>query len=119
VLAILMVVLNAMSNTAGNAPVLYAALAFLALLQVTVLMFNLLPCPGLDGWGIVEPFLPAQVRELGRRMAPIGPLVLVVALFFVPGLNRWFWQSVLAACALVGLDAAAAFRGFRMFQFWL
>ena len=34
------------------------------------------------------------VRELGRRSAPIAPLVLVVALFFVPGLNRWFWQTV-------------------------
>ena len=31
--------------------------------QVTALLFNLLPCPGLDGWGIIEPFLPPTVRE--------------------------------------------------------
>ena len=97
---------------------LYAALAFLALLQVTALIFNLIPCPGLDGWGIIEPFLPAPLRALGRRVAPIAILVLVAALFFVPGLSRWLWQTVFAACALIGLDARAAFAGLRLFQFW-
>jgi Zn-dependent protease len=118
VLAVLMVVLNSTPDLAGQAPVLYVALAFLALLEVTALLFNLLPCPGLDGWGIVEPFLPAKVRETGRRMASIGPLILVVALFLVPGLNRSFWQLVFTACAWVGLDPQVAWQGFRMFQFW-
>jgi Zn-dependent protease len=118
VLAVLMLLFSAVPQLAGTAPVLYAALAFLALLQVTALLFNLLPCPGLDGWGIVEPFLPASVRALGRRFAPIAILILVAALFFVPGLSRWFWQTVFAACAWIGLDARAAFLGLRMFQFW-
>ncbi|MGH6769243.1 MAG: site-2 protease family protein [Xanthobacteraceae bacterium] len=116
VLAVLMALLNAATPVAGG--ILYAALAFLALLQVTVLVFNLVPCPGLDGWGIVEPFLPAGVRRLGRRMAPLGPLVLVAVLFFVPGVSRWFWTSVFAACGLIGLDAKAALAGLRLFQFW-
>lgn len=117
VLAVLMVSLNA-PQFAEKAPVLYAALAFLALLQVTALMFNLIPCPGLDGWGILEPFLPASLRRLGRRIAPFAIIILVAALFLVPGLNRWFWQSILEACALIGLDARAAFLGFKLFQFW-
>lgn len=118
VLAVLMSVLNAAPQLAVAASVLYAALAFLALLQVTALLFNLLPCPGLDGWGIIEPFLPAVGRDLGRRLAPIGPLVLVVVLFFVPGASRWFWQSIFTICETIGLDAKAAFLGLRMFQFW-
>jgi hypothetical protein len=51
-------------------------------------------------------------------VAPIAILVLVAALFFVPGLSRWLWQTVFAACALIGLDARAAFTGLRLFQFW-
>jgi Zn-dependent protease len=101
-----------------TAPVLYQALAFLALLQVTALIFNLIPCPGLDGWGIIEPFLPAPLRALGRSVATIAILVLVAALFFVPGLSRWLWQTVFAACTLIGLDPRAAFTGLRLFQFW-
>jgi len=118
VLAALMLLLAAVPQMSTTAPVLYAALAFLALLQVTALLFNLIPCPGLDGWGIVEPFLPAPLRQLGRRMAPFAILVLVGALFFVPGLSAGFWQFVFALCDHIGLDASAAFVGLRMFQFW-
>lgn len=118
VLAALMAVLGAVPQFATAAPVLYVALAFLALLQVTALLFNLIPCPGLDGWGIIEPFLPEPLRQLGRRVAPVAILVLVAALFFVPGLSGWFWQMIFAACAWVGLDARAAFAGLRLFQFW-
>jgi Zn-dependent protease len=118
VLAILMIVINTVFQPVTTAPVLYAALAFLALLQVTALVLNLLPCPGLDGWGIIEPFLPAQVRRWGRRAAPIGPVILIAALFLVPGLSGRFWNAVFAACALIGLDARVAWSGLRMFSFW-
>ncbi len=118
VLAVLMAVFAAVPQLASTAPVLDVALAFLALLQVTALIFNLIPCPGLDGWGIIEPFLPVPLRALGRRVAPFAILALVAALLLVPGLSRWLWQTVFAACALIGLDARAAFAGLRLFQFW-
>jgi len=118
VLAALMVVLDAASEQLAGAPVLHAALAFLALLELTALLFNLIPVPGLDGWGILEPFLPWHVRDWGRRAAPIGPVLLVVALFVVPGLNRWFWNVIYAAGDLIGLDDRLASVGFLLFQFW-
>jgi Zn-dependent protease len=118
VLAVLMVVLNVASEPLAKVPVLQAALAFLALLELTMLLFNLLPCPGLDGWGIVEPFLPGTVRRWGRRFAPIAPLILLLALFFVPGLNNWFWSLVRSAGAVIGLDIRLAWIGFGLFQFW-
>jgi Zn-dependent protease len=109
---------SAVPQMSATAPVLYAALAFLALLQVTALIFNLIPCPGLDGWGIIEPFLPRPLRELGRGVAPIAILVLVAALLLVPGLSRWLWQIIFAVCTTIGLDARVAFAGLRLFQFW-
>ncbi len=118
VLVALMAVLEFLPQFGSVPQPLYAALAFLALLEVTALLFNLLPCPGLDGWGIIEPFLPSSLRELGRRMAPLGPLVLVMALFLVPGLNTWFWQFVYGFCAGIGLDPKLAWLGYGMFQFW-
>jgi Zn-dependent protease len=120
--ALVLVGLMALINTAFKPvapdPVLYAALAFMAMLELTALLFNLIPCPGLDGWGIIEPFMPSAVRDLGRRLAPIAPVILVLALFFVPGLNGWFWQIIYSACTQIGLDPRVAWFGFGLFQFW-
>ena len=117
VLAVLMIVLNFMTPT-GPYRILYASLAFLALLKVTALVFNLIPCPGLDGWGIIEPFLPAQIRQAGRRFGALGPVILMVALFFVPAVNNLFWDAVDAISTLVGLNTRLASIGFQLFQFW-
>jgi Zn-dependent protease len=116
VLALLMMVLKAPSI--ATAPNLYAALAMLAMLEITVLIFNLVPCPGLDGWGVIEPFTPAAVRELGRKLAPIAPVILLVALFLVPAVNNLFWTAVDTAQDWIGLDARAVRRGFALFRFW-
>lgn len=118
VLAGLMAVINIVFKPAPPDPVLYAALSFLAMLEVTALLFNLIPCPGLDGWGILEPFLPTAIREQGRRFAPLAPVILLLALFFVPGLNQWFWDTIYRACMLVGLEPRVAWFGYGLFQFW-
>jgi Zn-dependent protease len=116
VLALLLIVLKFPSVTAARD--LQAALAMLAMLELTVLIFNLVPCPGLDGWGVIEPFLPDAVRRLGRALVWIGPLVLLVALFLVPAVNNLFWNTVDAAGDWIGLDWPAVRRGFVLFQFW-
>jgi Zn-dependent protease len=103
--------------TAVN-PMLSAALSFLALLEVTAFLFNVIPCPGLDGWGIVEPFFPEQLRSIGRRMSPIGPLIVIVALIAIPEVNNNFWDTIYAACARIGVDPRVAAIGFTLFQFW-
>lgn len=117
VLFLFMLALRLGADVLAAAPSLRASLAFLALLEVTTLVFNLLPCPGLDGWGIIEPWIPEPVRDFGRRLAPIGPAILVF-LLFLPVLYDLFWHSVIWASTLVGLDVSLAFRGFRLFQFW-
>jgi Zn-dependent protease len=98
--------------------VLYGAVSFLALLELTALLFNLIPCPGLDGWGIVEPFFPERLRVLGRRMAPIGLLIVFVAFAAIPEVNNNFWDAIYDACARIGVDSRVASIGFTLFQFW-
>jgi Zn-dependent protease len=118
VLVLLMLVLKSGAQPLAAAPVLQATLAFLAMLQVTALLFNLIPCPGLDGWGIIAPFLPRPARNFGRRLAPIAPLLMLVALFYVPGLNSMLWEAIYRICEFVGLDPRLAFHGYHLFQFW-
>jgi Zn-dependent protease len=118
VLLVLMLTINLAFKPVAPDPALYAAVSYLAMLQVTVLVFNLLPCPGLDGWGIIEPFLPYGAQQWGRRAAMIAPVFLVLAFFFIPGPSRWFWDVVDAISLQIGLDTHLAFSGLRLFQFW-
>jgi Zn-dependent protease len=118
VLLILLAILAAQSERIETTPALYGALAFLAFLQLTALIFNLLPVPGLDGWGIIDPWLPpGEIRERVRRAAPIGPLLLMI-LLFLPPINRAFWDGVYGLSGITGLDAWAIFGGRAMFEFW-
>jgi Zn-dependent protease len=117
VLAVLMAAMQGLPDMVPAAPALYEALAFLALLQLTALIFNLLPVPGLDGWGILEPWLPPEAREWGWRAAQVAPLVLVV-LLLLPPVARAFWDAIYGLADAVGLDGFAAMDGLRMFTFW-
>jgi len=118
VLILLLGILHAADGALAAAPALRAALAFLAFLQVTALVLNLLPIPGLDGWGIIAPALPRRLQVVGARMAGIAAALLFVAFFLIPPVNQMFWQVVLGLCEFFGLDAREALRGLRLFQFW-
>src|SRR5688500_5923431 len=41
---------------------LLPGLSFLLVLQVSAVLFNLIPIPPFDGYGILEPFLPSAIR---------------------------------------------------------
>ena len=50
--------------------VFWSGMAFLGFLQVTAVVLNLLPIPGLDGYGALEPHLsPETQRALAARQA--------------------------------------------------
>src|SRR5947208_1037894 len=67
---------------------LAAGLSCLALIEVLAFMLNILPVPGLDGFGVLEPYLPDGPRRLAERVRPWAPLVLLVVLLGLPGASR-------------------------------
>ncbi|GAA4766423.1 MULTISPECIES: site-2 protease family protein [Streptomyces] len=93
------------------------ALAFLAMLQVTAAVLNLLPVPGLDGYGVVEPWLSSGLR---RRLAPYAPygLLAVFAVLWIPGVNAAFFDGVYAVMDALGVPREAAYCGRELFRFW-
>ncbi|MGW5678054.1 site-2 protease family protein [Streptomyces sp. NPDC003860] len=100
-------------------PVLFQfALGFLALLQITAAILNLLPVPGLDGYGVVEPWLSPGVRRRVEPMAPYGLLVVFALLFFVPEVNRAFFDLVDAVLRGLGVSDLESSCGYEYYQFW-
>jgi Zn-dependent protease len=62
-------------------------LSALALIQVLAFVLNILPVPGLDGFGVLEPFLSYSPGG-GRPVRPWAPIALFVLILGVPGWHR-------------------------------
>lgn len=95
----------------------WSAAAFLAFLQTTASVLNLVPVPGLDGYGIAEPWLPPHWRRGAAKIAPYG-LLLVFALLWLPRVNRVFFDVVDAISGWVGIPYGMMAAGFQLFRFW-
>jgi Zn-dependent protease len=95
-----------------------AGLAFLTLLQVSAVILNLLPVPGLDGFGIISPFLPDNVRALARDYGQGAIMVLFLAFWVVPGLSALFWNNVFHLSGALGVPTSLAIEGQQAFMFW-
>lgn len=99
-------------------PSLVAALAFLGALQASVLILNLLPVPGLDGYGAIEPHLSVEMRQQMAPVARYGILIVIGALWFVDPVNRLFWDSVYGLIGLLDVPELFARVGAFEFRFW-
>ncbi|MFJ6661048.1 site-2 protease family protein [Streptomyces sp. NPDC091377] len=93
------------------------ALAFLALLQVTAAILNFLPVPGLDGYGVIEPWLSHGVRRQVEPFAPFG-LLFVFALLWVPSINGVFFDAIYALLEGLGISEFDSYCGRDLYRFW-
>jgi Zn-dependent protease len=63
------------------------------MLQVMAGILNLVPMPGLDGYGIIEPWLSYDNRRAFGNLAPYG-MMIVFLLLWNPTINNWFFTNV-------------------------
>jgi Zn-dependent protease len=96
----------------------WAAVAFLAFLQITASLLNLLPIPGIDGGNLIEPWLPPDWQRGFAKVAPFG-FLLLFALLWEPRINNVFFNVVFAISNTLGLPEGLYADGFRLFRFWL
>lgn len=94
------------------------AIAFLAFLQATALVLNLLPVPGFDGYGAVRAFLPRAVRRVVRPVEPLAPMALLALVLLVPEVSQAFFSAAFGLTDVLGLPDGPIIAGLRSFQFW-
>lgn len=97
---------------------LWPALSVLVLFQAMALIFNLLPVPGLDGWGVIRPFLPEAVRKAIRPIEALAIFGLIAAILFVPGLSQAVFTPAFFVAMLAGVDGDQLMAGYDAFKFW-
>jgi Zn-dependent protease len=99
-----------------NSP--WPGIAFLALLQLSALVLNLIPLPPFDGYGILEPFLPEGTRQWINSMRTFIMLAVFLALWNIPIVNETFWMQVFRIAYFLGIPFELALDGLNRFMFW-
>ncbi|HEX7540863.1 MAG TPA: site-2 protease family protein [Anaerolineales bacterium] len=116
VLAILLaIVLNFLPVISSG---IWPGLAFLALVQVSALVLNLIPVPPFDGYRALAPFLNRQLRFNIDQYSNIIMMVVFVVLWYVPFANNFFWLVVGWISLRFQIPLSLAMLGLSQFQFW-
>jgi Zn-dependent protease len=97
--------------------IFWSGVYFLAFLQITAALLNLIPVPGLDGFGIAEPYLPrhwvAKANEIGGYA-----FFILIALLWVPPINHAFFDAVFHLTDALGIGRGGIDLGLTLFRFW-
>jgi Zn-dependent protease len=117
VCAMVLLVIVWQFGSAASHPAFWFGLSFLGFLQITAALLNILPVPGLDGYGILEPSLSYQTRRALDQFKPFGMLILF-ALLFTPSINKVFFDAVYSLYELSGVPSDWSRYGSYLTRFW-
>ncbi|MFT3660211.1 MAG: site-2 protease family protein [Gordonia sp. (in: high G+C Gram-positive bacteria)] len=117
ILGVLLLIAVAVTPEDAGTANLLGGLTFLAFLQITATVLNLIPMPGFDGFNAIAPYLSYETRRSAAQIAPWGFLI-VFALLWIPQLNRAFFDVVHGVIDLFGVPADLMYDGYRLFLFW-
>ncbi|NJL01030.1 MAG: tetratricopeptide repeat protein [Spirulinaceae cyanobacterium SM2_1_0] len=91
-------------------------LAFLILLQIAAVFLNLIPIPPLDGYGIIEPWLPATMQQSLKQVGRYGIWIVFALFWFVPAFSQFFWGTTTGISGQLGVPPGLAWSGYETFR---
>jgi Zn-dependent protease len=97
---------------------IWPGLAFLALMQVSALVLNLIPVPPFDGYRALAPFLNQDLRARIDQVSGILVMMVFFALWYLQAVNTFFWDAVFQISAWLHIPVLLAVWGLNQFQFW-
>jgi Zn-dependent protease len=97
---------------------IWPGVAFLAFLQVTAVVLNLIPLPPFDGYGVIEPFLPDGIRSTLAQTRGYLSLLVLIVLWSSQAVSNAFWGFVGLLAQGVGVPLHLAALGLQLFRFW-
>jgi len=97
---------------------LLPGLSFLMVLQISAMLFNLIPLPPFDGYSVLEPFLNPVIRMQVDRFRSVTIWIILLAFWYVPFISGAFWDTVYIFSTTLGVDLSLVVSGLERFRFW-
>ena len=97
---------------------IWPGVSFLLVLQVSAVLFNLIPLPPFDGYNAIEPFLHPVIRMQVDRFRDMAIWIVLLAFWFIPFIGSFFWGTVFIFSTVLGVDWDIAVAGLQRFRFW-
>ncbi|MGH6656271.1 MAG: site-2 protease family protein [Actinocrinis sp.] len=98
--------------------VFWSGVSFFAYIQVAVAVLNLIPVPGLDGYGIIEPYLRYETRRALEPIRPYGILLVLLLLVAFSPVRDGFSHLITSIMDAFGQPQYGPAEGQALFQFW-
>jgi Zn-dependent protease len=95
--------------------VLWSGVAFLGFLQLTAVLLNLLPIPGLDGYDALEPHLSPETQ---RALTPAKQYGFFILLFVLLAASPWVFGVVLWFFDFSGVPQVLVGWGDSLTRIW-
>lgn len=102
----------------GTQTEFWSAWAMLAYFQVLAFCLNMLPIPALDGYGIIETFLPTRLQLQLYPVKRFGLWIVLILFIWIDPIANLFFGLTFFLSTLVGIDPIFIGEGFRLFFFW-
>jgi len=99
-------------------PMLWQALSVVVMLNCAAILFNLIPIPPLDGFGIVAPLLSPSLRAMIYSFSMFGLILIFLAFSTSPTFSGFFWNIVDSMLHTLNVDPLLANLGLYQFMFW-
>lgn len=96
----------------------WPALAFLGFLQVTSLLFNLLPIPPLDGFHLLASQLPLNLRQRLLGLGNIGFFLLMFLFWSDNPIVDAFWRFAFQTAMRLQIPVQLISAGYQQFAWW-
>ena len=101
-----------------NNPLLWEACSVMVYLNCAAVVLNLLPIPPLDGFGILAPFLSANLRTLFYTFSTFGFFLIFMLFVINPSIRTAFQNTVDGMMQTLNVTPLLADQGLQMFMFW-
>ena len=99
-------------------PSLLPGLSFLLVLQISAVLFNLIPLPPFDGYNAIEPFLHPAIQKQVDCFRDVAVWIILLMFWFVPAVAGMFWGTVFFVSTFLGVDWGLVISGLDRFRFW-
>ena len=95
--------------------IIFPSLGFLIYLEICSVIFNLLPIPPLDGYGIIRPWLSGRINEKLNKYSNYSYYFIFGLFLFVPEFSSFFFGIIKNICHLFNISYPAISLGRQLF----